>query len=110
MPEDLLELASHQQIEQLFRATQLYVGFHSHRIAPLHQGIQELVKPDRVSLGMAVSEVLPRQELLHGEMGSHLDQVYEGELTEPLGVAADDDLFRVQDLAGLVDVCPGFLG
>jgi len=65
----LLELApGHNDIKQLILPADLDVGFLRYSIVGLHQGIEELVELNGLPRLVTLAEVVPRQELLHGEV------------------------------------------
>jgi len=109
LTECFLELAAGQQVEELLGSPQLNVSLERDGVVALHQRVHKLVQPDWVTVLITVGEVIASQELLHGEVSGHADDVLESEMSQPVGVVTYLGFLRVKDAKGLLCISAGIL-
>jgi len=91
-------------VEQLVRPTHLDVCIEVVGIVTLHDGVEELVQVDRLAFIPAFVEVITRQELLNGEVGSQTDEFSHGEFSEPLIVVHHLGALAIEDAESLLGI------
>ena len=107
LAERLLQLAPrHHDVEELILPADLHVGLHRAGVVSLHQRVKHLVQVDRLAFFQAAREVVPRQELLHGEILRQPDNVAEIQLGQPFVITAHNGLGRIENLERLRLVGP----
>ena len=84
--------------------TKLHVGAQMHGVVALKQGVEKLVKPNRVTALHAAPVVVPRQELLHRERGREFQDLGHGEPREPVTVRNHLRPRGIEDREGLLGV------
>src|SRR5690606_12262890 len=92
LPVGTLDVASHQQVEQLIGPTQFDVGPHRDRVVCLRQGIEELVDADGDTAVEALGEVVALQHPGDCVVRSQLDELCEPQWLEPFGVVTQLEL------------------
>jgi len=99
-----LDVAPHEQVEELVRAPQLHVGLKGHGVVSLDQGVDQLVDGNGALALETLFEILPLEHPRHGVLGAKTDEVLGAELGHPLAVEDDLRLFRIEYLEDLFRV------
>ena len=103
-------VAPDQQIEFLIRPAQLDVGTQGHRIVSLHQGVEQFMDRDGLTVLIAFGEIVALQNPRYGVSRDQLNDLERSQRSEPARVEIDDCFFRVKDLENLVLVGLGVGG
>ena len=96
-----LQLAAHQQVELLVRASEFDIGFERHRIVALRDGIEQLVHGNRLLFLEALVEVFPLEHLRDRELCRQLYEAFVAKLAQPFAIEPHLGLVAVEDLEDL---------
>ena len=105
----LLQVAAHEQVEPLVRATELDVGVHGNGVVGLEQRVEQFGDGDGLIGGVPLREVVAGQYLGHGEAAGKPYHVRQREGSEPVALQARLGPGAVDDLEELREVRLGVL-
>jgi len=107
LPVVLLQLSSDQEVEFLVGAAEFHVRFHRHRVISLAQRIQQLVNGDRLSVSVALGEIIALEHPCDGMQSRQANQTRRTQRIEPDGIEADLGPAGIENLEYLLLVSPG---
>ena len=99
-----LELAAREDVEELIGAAHLDVGLGGDGVVRLQERVEQILDRDRRLLLHSFAELLALEHLLRGEAAGEIDDVFESELPEPLGLEDDPAAFLRHDHVELLHV------
>jgi len=107
LPPGLLEVAGHQEAEELLGPAQLDVGADLDGIPALHQRVEALVQVDRLLGGKPLGEILAGRDLRQGHVPRQVEDVEERPGREPIAVVVDLGAVEVDDPPDLAEIILG---